>query len=211
MDLVDVQYELVDHLASAIEVEMNQDDKLTFEQALRKVYGRFPITGFSQFVSEKSAALNKYWQRRIWYVYLQYLTPPKLLATALLGVTCYQLMSFFPSISLDLLLLALILQIIGQFAMQLKLRKMVRQKKNYLFIGTFRLTIFSPLFLWYFIIIYFSNFLSDFDAPLNVNHRLFYSFFITATSMFTHANLSVLPHMLKDEIARKYGHLQIIT
>ncbi|MBK7635546.1 MAG: hypothetical protein IPJ13_15665 [Saprospiraceae bacterium] len=51
---IDVQYELVDHLATAIEDEMQKDSKLSFEAALSKVYARFPITGFYQFYCIKS-------------------------------------------------------------------------------------------------------------------------------------------------------------
>ena len=35
---IDLQYELVDHLASAVEEEMEQDQELNFSSALSKVY-----------------------------------------------------------------------------------------------------------------------------------------------------------------------------
>ncbi|MBT8221380.1 MAG: hypothetical protein KJP00_16250 [Bacteroidia bacterium] len=79
----DVQLELVDHLASAIEEEMSQESGLTFEQALNRVYSRFPITGFNEFLQEKTKALNKYWRRRFWSYMKQYFTPPKIILTLL--------------------------------------------------------------------------------------------------------------------------------
>ena len=62
---IDVQHELVDHLASDIEVEMKSDSNLSFEDALRKVYGKFPITGFSNYISHSEKAITKFWSRKI--------------------------------------------------------------------------------------------------------------------------------------------------
>ena len=42
----DLQVELVDHLAARIEEEMQADQKLSFEQALEKVYKGFGLFGF---------------------------------------------------------------------------------------------------------------------------------------------------------------------
>lgn len=63
----EVQVELVDHLANAVEKEMADDEKLTFESALDKVYARFGVMGFAPIVAEKlglaqSKALKRYWR-----------------------------------------------------------------------------------------------------------------------------------------------------
>ena len=73
---IDLQYELVDHLASAIEVEMEQDKNLTFSAALSKVYARFPVTGFTHFVAQKGAALVSYWRRRWFQIFKSYFSIP---------------------------------------------------------------------------------------------------------------------------------------
>lgn len=87
----DVQLELVDHLASAIEKEMASHEFLTFEQALQRVYGRWPITGFAQFIEEKRKGLKKYWRRRFWAYLRQYFRLPKILIALLLALVFYQL------------------------------------------------------------------------------------------------------------------------
>jgi hypothetical protein len=75
---IDVQHELVDHLATAIEEEVADTD-VSFETALNTVYGRFPITGFATFVSEKEKAMRRYWRLRQFAYLRTYFTLPKLI------------------------------------------------------------------------------------------------------------------------------------
>lgn len=53
----DIQIELVDHLATAIELKMKEDPAMRFERALDEVYKGFGIFGFSHIVMEKSQAV----------------------------------------------------------------------------------------------------------------------------------------------------------
>ena len=59
----DVQVEIVDHLATSIEEEMNNDSSLSFERALNRVYDRFGIFGFSKIVQEKEKAMGKHYTK----------------------------------------------------------------------------------------------------------------------------------------------------
>jgi len=85
----DVQIELVDHLASAIEHEMQTKSYLTFEQALSKVYGRFPITGFAKFIINKEKGLKLYWRKRFWAYIVDYFKFPRIVFTILLSTLFY--------------------------------------------------------------------------------------------------------------------------
>lgn len=53
----DVQVELVDHLATAIESKMKEGPAKTFEKALDEVYKGFGLFGFSHIVMEKEQAV----------------------------------------------------------------------------------------------------------------------------------------------------------
>jgi len=58
----DVQIELVDHLANAIEAQWKENPDISFEDALQKEYKNFGIFGFSGLVEQKQSALqNHYW------------------------------------------------------------------------------------------------------------------------------------------------------
>lgn len=70
----DLQCELVDHLACAIEEEWELNPDTNFENALSLVYSRFPITGFTHFVAEQASYLNRYWWRMIGRAYKNFFT-----------------------------------------------------------------------------------------------------------------------------------------
>lgn len=81
VEFYDVQVELVDHLASGIEELMSQDPQITFDTALRKVYGNFGIFGFSDFVASKEKQVEKKFRRLQWQEFFAFFTIPKIAMT----------------------------------------------------------------------------------------------------------------------------------
>lgn len=65
----EVQVELVDHLANAIELEMEHNPSLTFEDALEKVYSGFGIMGFAPVVREKANQMQRAARKAYWYLF----------------------------------------------------------------------------------------------------------------------------------------------
>lgn len=89
----DLQVELVDHLASSIEEEMQQNNIISFEQALQKVYTRFGIFGFAYVVQERQVALEKN-NRRIWWQTIRaFFSFPKIVLTVLVFLSAFRLSS----------------------------------------------------------------------------------------------------------------------
>ena len=75
----DVQVELVDHLANAIEAQWKTNPNISFEEALDKEYNNFGVFGFSGLVEQKQAALqNHYWQI-IKKEFINYFTVPRII------------------------------------------------------------------------------------------------------------------------------------
>lgn len=85
----DVQVELVDHLANAIEERMKADPAISFEKALDKVYSEFGIFGFAKVVRQKEyAAIEK--QKRLFFTLLKdRLSWPKVLLFLTLSALHY--------------------------------------------------------------------------------------------------------------------------
>ena len=65
----DLQTELVDHLATAIERKMSENSKCSFEDALAYVYAGFGIFGFAKIVQMKEVQLRKE-NKRLWHYFL---------------------------------------------------------------------------------------------------------------------------------------------
>ena len=77
----DVQVELVDHLAEAIEEKMNINPKLSFEQALDSVYAGFGIKGFADIVATRIEMVSKKSRKLKWKLFFSYFTVPKIAMT----------------------------------------------------------------------------------------------------------------------------------
>lgn len=77
----DVQVELVDHLAEAIEEKMNINPKLSFDQALDQVYAGFGIKGFADIVATRIEMVSKKSRKLKWKLFFSYFTVPKIAMT----------------------------------------------------------------------------------------------------------------------------------
>ena len=80
----DLQVELVDHLAEAIEQKIQDDSSLSFENALAEVYKGFGIFGFAHVVWDKEAAMLKQYNRKKWKAFKSWFSYPKICITVLL-------------------------------------------------------------------------------------------------------------------------------
>ena len=91
----DLQSEIVDHLAAAIEDKMSENSKLSFEQALNEVYSRFGIFGFSHVVREKEKQIDKQATLMLWKEIVSLFTWPHLLLSLLILISLYTLTLLF--------------------------------------------------------------------------------------------------------------------
>jgi len=77
----DLQVELVDHLASAIEEQWQKNPELAFEKALQHTFSKFGITGFSKIKEQKQKELRRKYNRMQWHFLLDFFSWPKILLT----------------------------------------------------------------------------------------------------------------------------------
>lgn len=99
----DLQVELVDHLANAVEEKMQQNSKLHFEQALNEVYKGFGVMGFAPVISEKLNALQKNVRKENWRMFVSYFTIPRISITILITLLLLSPFYFFSISDIDLL------------------------------------------------------------------------------------------------------------
>jgi hypothetical protein len=77
----DVQVELVDHLANAIEAKMAADEKLDFQTALTRVHADFGPLGFAGFVNSQFRLLDTKYSRLKSKFFKRYFTLPTIAFT----------------------------------------------------------------------------------------------------------------------------------
>jgi hypothetical protein len=126
----DLQLELVDHLANAIEEKMKEDPKLSFESALDKVYAGFGITGFSKIVAARTASLDKTTSRLRWKLFLAYFTWPKVSMTLCMLVALSVLPLYLPGYSVLVLLVLLLIPLyIFETRMLRQINRQIKEQK----------------------------------------------------------------------------------
>ncbi|WP_111670493.1 hypothetical protein [Algoriphagus litoralis] len=84
---IDVQYEILDHVACRIEVLMEENPKLTLEEAFRKTHSEFGIFGFSDLADSYRESIRKKFWRRYWTSLRNLLTSYRVVYFFLLGWT----------------------------------------------------------------------------------------------------------------------------
>lgn len=77
----DVQVELVDHLANAIEEELSINENIGFQIALEKVYKSFGKSGFRKIIVEKEIAIAKQRSKLFWQSFRSFFNFPIVLVT----------------------------------------------------------------------------------------------------------------------------------
>ena len=95
VEYYDLQTELVDHLANAIEEQWEVNPKLTFEQALQTEFKKFGVFGFMDVVDKRKGALNRKYNKLVWDELKAFFRLPKITGTLLaIGIVFY-LLKFF--------------------------------------------------------------------------------------------------------------------
>jgi hypothetical protein len=83
VEYFDVQSELVDHLANAIETEWQENPNLSFDEALSKEFKKFGVFGFMDVVEQKQKQLRRKYHSIIWSHFKEFFSVPKIIVTAL--------------------------------------------------------------------------------------------------------------------------------
>ena len=90
VEYYDLQTELVDHLANAIEEQWQQNPKLSFEEALQIEFKKFGVFGFMDVVEQRQSALNKKYNKLVFNELKTFFSVPKIIGTiAGIGIIFY--------------------------------------------------------------------------------------------------------------------------
>lgn len=84
---IDVQYEILDHVACRIEVLMTDNPKLTLEDAFRKTHSEFGIFGFADLADSYRESIRKKFWTRYWASLKTLVTSYRVVYLFLLGWT----------------------------------------------------------------------------------------------------------------------------
>lgn len=143
---LDVQMEIIDHTASAIEERMNADPKLSFEEALKQTHLSFGIFGFGGMEDALVNAMSKKYNRIFWRVFISCFKLKYIFLVSFGALFCYHLQTIIKDHN-QILISLLVVSII--FILLLKLYEM--QNKDYRKLLVFRVSMGSFVYIGFFV------------------------------------------------------------
>jgi hypothetical protein len=147
----EVQAELVDHFADAIERMRAEQPAMSFEQALDKVYNSFGgYKGMQKIQEEKRRLIAKQQGRLKWKIFFSYFTLPRILFTLFLGAVCWVISEKIPhKISVYLIPVMIIAAFVWEISGLRKYYKMIyANRKNLLLFEHNQTVTFTLLFFF---------------------------------------------------------------
>ena len=204
VEYYDLQTELVDHLANAIEEQWQINPTRTFDQALQIEFKKFGVFGFMEVVEKRQAALIKKYAKIIWSHFQNFFHLPQIIGTmSMIGILFYILkISYYSEIIVIILLMALLVFLFVELVRNA--RKMKQQNeatgKKWLFKEI--LTGFGQtsgfLFLPLQIVIHFR---SLFNADLML---LLGSFLLVSLGLYQYIVLVLIPKKAEQYLKETY-------
>ena len=130
VEYYDLQTELVDHLANAIEAQWEENPSLTFEAALQVEFKKFGVFGFMDVVNKRKGALQRKYTTMVWNELKAFFSIPKIIGTVTAtGIVFYLLKLYLTGIYLlqGVILVLLLIFFLGLFVLKMKNKRNTTQ------------------------------------------------------------------------------------
>ncbi|MBN9285337.1 MULTISPECIES: hypothetical protein [unclassified Flavobacterium] len=209
----DVQTELVDHLANAIEAQWAINPAISFDEALKIEFRKFGVFGFTTILEERQAALTGKYNRRILAEFRRFFRLPKIILVIATVYVVFQLLnrSDYPDYSiLGLFVITFFIEGIAAFLWLNKNKK--QQKitgKKWLLESIMKNIYFS------FPLLFLSN---GFNIIYQIMNKiemgfrtiLLFSILLVLLYLFLYIRMKILPKIFQEEMNEIVKKHQII-
>jgi len=207
----DLQSELVDHLANAIEAEWQQDPKLTFEEVLDIEFKKFGIFGFMDVVEERQKFLQKKYARLIWKYYKQFFRLPRIILTFALIYMLFLISGLFPNpkyFFLSILVIGIILVIMDLAKTTRAYKKREKETgKKWLFEEVAKNLNSLPVL---FLPVNIFNAVNSFSqGPWTETYSLVSASLFVLVGIWMFVQLKIIPGNVSEELEKTYSEYQI--
>ena len=210
VEYYDLQTELVDHLANAIEAQWQEFPNRTFDEALQIEFKKFGVFGFMDVVEKRQSALNKKYAKIVWSHFKNFFRLPQIIWTFFsVGILFFILkMSLYPNIIfISLLVILLVLFLVELFRNARKLKKNNEQTgKKWLFKEI--LSGYGQGFTFMYLPL---QIVLQFRGDLNNNYvLLFASLFIVSLALGQYIILVIIPNKAEEYLKETYPEYEFV-
>lgn len=212
VEFYDVQVELVDHLANAIEAEWEINPNISFEDVLQAEFKKFGIFGFTGLVEQKQNELQKYYNKMLWTEIKTFFSVPKIILTITLYFGIYFLLIktayFGETIALTAMVISYVVFMIDGLHYMSKIKKEQKKKGKSWLIQSVAHSVFSIPTIG-FGAIFYPLFNRIFDESLALSNAgvYFLSLFLLVHMLFIFIFYDVIkPSLISsiDETEKRY-------
>ena len=130
---IDLQFEILDHVACKVEVLLEENPSMSLDDAFRKVHSEFGIFGFSDLAESYTKSIEKRYRRFFLEEFVEFFTSYKIIYPAGIGFILYWLSinSKLFGEQLSLPIWGGIFFLVGLLGIFLHYRKISKKLKNY--------------------------------------------------------------------------------
>lgn len=210
----DLQSELVDHLANAIETQWKENPELTFDEVLNKEFGKFGVFGFMGVVEEKQKFLGKKYRKLIWKYYADFFRLPKIIVTFLSMLLIYKLLIVFVGAK-DIIFVLILLLSLGFFVRtfykeKFETDKNITNRKKWMF-EYVSLQNRNNVF-----IVLPSLLINSFNLFFKESHfttitAIIFSVSLVLLVLLIYIKIKIIPQKVSEELAKTYSEYSILN
>ena len=208
----DLQMELVDHLAAAIEKKWTEEPKLSYDKALWAVFDKFGISGFRNIRKAKENHLRKKYSRVLWQYIGEFFLLPKIILTLALTLILFSIFRISGNhLEIYILLLAVYTLFLSILLMVYKEKCQINliQGKSFLlydYLKSIRISYYAAYQLPASVFsIYFIGMKHSDSYPLNnLSFELILAFSVAFFSIFLVAISIYVPKRIKEDFTREF-------
>jgi hypothetical protein len=210
----DLQSELVDHLANAIETHWQENPKLTFDEALNNEFRKFGVFGFMGVVEEKQKFLGKKYRKLIWSYYTEFFRLPKIILTFLSMLLIYKLLIVFDGAK-DIIFGLILILSLGFFVRTFYKEKFEKDKNT----SNRKKWMFEDVSLQnrnnVFIVLP-SLLINSFNLFFKESHftiitAIIFSVSLVLLGLLIYIKIKIIPQKVSEELAKTYSEYSILN
>jgi len=201
VEYYDLQCELADHLANAIEMQWTTKPEMDFKDALNREFKKFGIFGFMDVVEKRQLALTKKYHKLMWGYFKEFFKLPKIILTLFVVFLVFKVVEYSVAIYTGLMISITVLGAYKLIAMYYDYRKKIkRTEKKWLFEdiikrgGGIAATVYMP---------YYLIFHDISDNPSTVG-MIYTAVLLTAFSLYLYIILYVIPGKANEHLLKTY-------
>jgi hypothetical protein len=207
----DLQTELVDHMANAIESAWEINPAISFEESRDKSFKTFGVFGFMDVLEHRQKAMSKRYHKILWRFVKEWFSFPEVLKTVLIFISAYFL--FGLSYGKYIAIAVCVVLFITVFCKGIKFSKYIKKKEN----PDEKLWLLEDIIFRYAsanIMVFASsifNFFNISEAFWNYQYSaLIMAIFFTLFAIYSYVSVMILPKNAEKLLKNTYPEYSLI-